>query len=203
VTPKNFSLDELANAFESLPGIGPKTAQRMAIFLLYHDRKAGKKLSSALAVALEKIINCKMCNSFSENDICSLCSDLDRDSTKLCIVETPADQMILEQTNVFRGMYYVLMGKISPLDGVGPKELNFSSIIERVSQKDIKEVILATNFTPEGEATAHAIESIMKGRGLVPPCKISRLAKGVPFGAEIEFTDLGTIAQAVRERKSD
>ena len=196
------TLDELVKALACLPGIGPKTAQRMAIFLLHHNRKVAQRLSEALDGALLKVKNCSMCNSFSEEDICFLCSNTNRDSSMLCIVENPADQMVLEQTKVFKGKYYVLMGKLSPIDGIGPHELNFSGMIDRVSEASIKEVIVATNFTPEGEATAHAIESILKSNSLVPPRRLTRLARGVPFGAEIEFTDLGTIAQAVRERKT-
>ena len=196
------TLDDLVKALSCLPGIGPKTAQRMAIFLLHHNREVAKILSKALDDALLKVKNCSMCNSFSEEDICFLCSNINRDSSMLCIVENPADQMVMEQTRVFKGKYYVLMGKLSPIDGIGPNELNFSGMISRVSEASIKEVIVATNFTPEGEATAHAIESILKSNSLVPPRSLTRLARGVPFGAEIEFTDLGTIAQAVRERKT-
>ncbi len=195
------AFDDLIKSFANLPGIGPKTAQRMAIFLLHHNRDVARELSQTLEAALVKVKNCSMCNSFSEEDVCFLCSNADRETTALCIVETPADQMVLEQTKVFKGRYYVLMGKISPIDGIGPVELNFSGMIKRVSEKNIQEVIVATNFTPEGEATAHAIESILKGNNLVPPRRLTRLARGVPLGAEIEFTDLGTIAQAVRERK--
>jgi recombination protein RecR len=143
-----------------------------------------------------------LCNSFSEEDVCFLCSNEDRNSSMLCIVENLADQMVLEQTKVFKGKYYVLMGKLSPMDGIGPSELNFTGMIKRVSQDSVKEVIIATNFTPEGEATAHAIEAILKKNNLVPPRRLTRLARGVPFGGELEFTDLGTIAQAVRERKT-
>lgn len=195
------TFDGLIKAFSCLPGIGPKSAQRMVVFLLHHNRDAAKQLSRSLEAALVKIKNCNMCNSFSEEDVCFLCSNIERDSSTLCIVETPADQIVLEQTKVFKGKYYVLMGKFSPLEGIGPIELNFKGMIQRVSQNDVKEVIVATNFTPEGEATAHAIESILKGNDLVPPRRLTRLARGVPLGAEIEFTDLGTIAQAVRERK--
>ena len=195
------TFEELVKALSCLPGIGPKTAQRMAIFLLHHNREVAKRLSTSLDDALLKVKNCSKCNSFSEDDICFLCSNTQRDSSILCIVENPADQMIMEQTRVFKGKYYVLMGKLSPIDGIGPEELNFTGMIDRVSEVSVKEVLLATNFTPEGEATAHAIETILKSRRLVPPRRLTRLARGVPFGAEIEFTDLGTIAQAVRERK--
>ena len=197
------TFDELVKALACLPGIGPKTAQRMAIFLIHHNRKVAKCLSKALNDALLKVKNCSMCNSFSEEEICFLCSNTLRDSSILCIVENPVDQIVMEQTKVFKGKYYVLMGKLSPIDGIGPAELNFSGMLERVSEACIKEVIVATNFTPEGEATANAIESILKSNGLAPPRRLTRLARGVPFGAEIEFTDLGTIAQALRERKTN
>jgi recombination protein RecR len=202
VTKVSNAIDSLVKALSSLPGIGPKTAQRMAIFLLQHNRDVAKQLSKSLEEALGKVKNCTMCNSFSEEDVCFLCSNTERDSSILCIVETPADQMVMEQTKVFQGKYYVLMGKLSPMDGIGPVELNFTQMMKRVSKKNVEEVIVATNFTPEGEATAHAIESILIGNNLVPPRRLTRLARGVPFGAEIEFTDLGTIAQAFRERKS-
>ena len=194
-------LEALINALASIPGIGPKTAQRMVIFLLYHNKQVGKKLSDSLEVALRKIQNCSMCNSLTDSVTCSLCLDSDRDQSKLCVVENPADLMILEQTNVFKGKYFVLMGKISPIEGIGPEELNFQGLIERITKNEIREIIIATNFTTEGEATANAIELILRNKKLVPPRVISRLARGVPFGAEIEYTDLGTIAQAVRERK--
>ncbi|MFL2656789.1 MAG: recombination mediator RecR [Burkholderiaceae bacterium] len=200
----NFSsiVDNLVKSLSCLPGIGPKTAQRMAVFLLQHNREVARKLSTTLEDALVKVKNCIMCNSFSEEEVCFLCSNPDRDDSLLCIVETPVDQMVMEQTKVFRGKYYVLMGKLSPIEGIGPEELNFKEMIKRVAQKNIGEVIIATNFTPEGEATAHAIESTLVANNLVPPRRLTRLARGVPLGAEIEFTDLGTIAQAVRERKS-
>ena len=155
-------LEALINALSCIPGIGPKTAQRMAIYLLYHNKQAGKKLSDSLEVALRKIKNCSMCNSLTESDTCSLCLDSDRDQSKLCVVENPADLMILEQTNVFKGKYFVLMGKISPIEGIGPEELNFKGLIERISKNEIREIIIATNFTTEGEATANAIELILK-----------------------------------------
>jgi len=151
--------------------------------------------------ALNNIKNCITCNTFTENEICILCSDSSRDVGKLCIVESPSDLLVLEQSHAFNGQYFVLMGRISPLDGIGPRELKFENLLTRFADKKIKEVIIATNFTPEGDATAHAIELILKDQKLAPPIKITRLAKGVPQGAELEYTDLGTIAQAFRARK--
>jgi recombination protein RecR len=196
-----LTLKNLADAFAKLQGIGPKTAQRISLHLLQHDRESASFLAESLTTALEKINNCNSCNNFCENEICMICSDTTRDDAKLCIVESPSDLLVLEQSHAFNGKYFVLMGKLSPLDGVGPKELKFENLVARFNDCKIKEVILATNFTPEGEATAHAIEIIIKDQKLVPSISITRLAKGVPHGAELEFTDLGTIAQALKERK--
>ena len=195
------SLKNLANAFAKLQGIGPKTAQRISLNLLQYDRESASFLAESLINALNNIKNCITCNTFTENEICILCSDSSRDVGKLCIVESPSDLLVLEQSHAFNGQYFVLMGRISPLDGIGPRELKFENLLTRFADKKIKEVIIATNFTPEGDATAHAIELILKDQKLAPPIKITRLAKGVPQGAELEYTDLGTIAQAFRARK--
>ena len=195
------SLKNLANAFAKLQGIGPKTAQRISLNLLQYDRESASFLAESLINALNNIKNCITCNTFTENEVCILCSDSSRDAGKLCIVESPSDLLVLEQSHAFNGQYFVLMGRISPLDGIGPRELKFENLLTRFADKKIKEVIIATNFTPEGDATAHAIELILKDQKLSPPIKITRLAKGVPQGAELEYTDLGTIAQAFRARK--
>ncbi|OUV02413.1 MAG: recombination protein RecR [Betaproteobacteria bacterium TMED82] len=197
-----LALQKLADAFVKLPGVGPKTAQRNALHLMQYDRGAALKLSEALAEALESLKNCKNCNTFCEDNICELCVDATRDRSKLCIVESPSDLLALEQSQAFNGLYFVLLGKISPIDGVGPKELKFENLMARLSDDLVTEVILATNFTPEGQATAYAIELLLEEQDSLKKKKVSRLARGVPHGAELEFTDLGTIAQAVRERKT-
>jgi len=191
------TLDELIDSLRCLPGVGPKSAQRMAYYLLQHDRQGAARLSSAVANALSKIHHCQKCNSFTESEVCDLCSSSNRDPAILCVVEMPADLMMMEQTQIYRGMYFVLMGRLSPLDGVGPKELHLERLLKRASDGVVKEVLLATNFTVEGEATAHYIGEVLKGRGV----KVTRIARGVPVGGELEYTDSGTLAQAVLERR--
>mgnify|MGYP001144641281 CR=1 FL=1 len=191
------SLEELMEALRCLPGVGPRSAQRMAYHLLQYDREGAKRLSSALALALARVRHCRMCNSFTEGEVCSLCSSGSRDATTLCVVEMPADLMMMEQTQIYRGMYFVLMGRLSPLDGVGPKELHLERLLKRVEDGVVREVLLATNFTVEGEATAHYLGELLKGRGL----KVTRIARGVPVGGELEYTDSGTLAQAILERR--
>ncbi|MCL6555790.1 MAG: recombination mediator RecR [Burkholderiales bacterium] len=191
------SLEELMEALRCLPGVGPRSAQRMAYHLLQYDREGAKRLSSALALALERVQHCRMCNSFTEGEVCTLCSSESRDATTLCVVEMPADLMMMEQTQIYRGMYFVLMGRLSPLDGVGPKELHLERLLKRVENGVVREVLLATNFTVEGEATAHYLGELLKGRGL----KVTRIARGVPVGGELEYTDSGTLAQAILERR--
>jgi recombination protein RecR len=192
------SLDFLTEALRRLPGVGPKSAQRMAFHLLQHDREGAAMLSRALYQAVDAVHHCAMCNTFSETDVCELCADEQRDRTMLCVVETPADQMMIEQTLTYKGLYFVLMGRLSPLDGIGPKDLHLEKLIGRAADGDVKEVVLATNFTNEGEATAHYISEMLKARGL----KVSRLARGVPVGGELEYVDAGTIARAMLDRRS-
>jgi recombination protein RecR len=192
------SLDFLTEALRRLPGVGPKSAQRMAFHLLQHDREGAAMLSRALYQAVDAVHHCAMCNTFSETEVCDLCADEQRDRTLLCIVETPADQMMIEQTLTYKGLYFVLMGRLSPLDGIGPKDLHLEKLISRAGDGEVKEVILATNFTNEGEATAHYISEMLKARGL----KVSRLARGVPVGGELEYVDAGTIARAMLDRRS-
>jgi len=191
------TLDELIESLRCLPGVGPKSAQRMAYYLLQHDRQGAARLSSAVANALAKIHHCQKCNSFTESEVCDLCSSPNRDAAILCVVEMPADLMMMEQTQIYRGMYFVLMGRLSPLDGVGPKELHLERLLKRASDGVVKEVLLATNFTVEGEATAHYLGEALKGKGI----KVTRIARGVPVGGELEYTDSGTLAQAVLERR--
>ena len=195
------SLSALTEAFARLPGIGPKTAQRMALHLLQHDRAGAELLGRSLLEAVTRLGHCQSCNTFSESPTCELCQDDGRDSSLLCVVETPADLMVMEQTQSFKGTYFVLMGRLSPLDGIGPKDIHLERLLSRAAEPLVQEIVVATNFTPEGEATAHAIETLLKSHGLVPPRRVTRLARGVPVGGELEYVDLGTIAQAVRDRR--
>ncbi len=191
------ALDELVEALRCLPGVGPKSAQRMAYHLLQRDQKGARRLAMALEHAMQVLRHCGRCNAFSEDEVCERCASLRRDASLLCVVEMPADLNMLEQTHAFQGMYYVLMGHISPLDGIGPKELHLERLLARACDGVVKEVILATNFTNEGEATAHYLGEILRARGL----GVSRIARGLPVGGEIEHTDAGTIAQALIERR--
>jgi recombination protein RecR len=192
------SLDFLTEALRRLPGVGPKSAQRMAFHLLQHDREGASMLSRALYQAVEAVHHCAMCNTFSELEICELCADPERDHALLCVVETPADQLMIEQTLTYKGLYFVLMGRLSPLDGIGPRDLHLEKLVSRAADGIVGEVVLATNFTNEGEATAHYISEMLKARGL----KVSRLARGVPVGGELEYVDAGTIARAMLDRRS-
>ncbi len=192
------ALASLTSAFKCLPGVGPRTAQRFAFHFLQHDREGASLLSAALNQALLTVRNCDRCNTFTEHAVCETCSSDRRDATRLCVVETPADQLMIEQTLAFEGLYFVLMGKLSPIDGIGPADINFDRLIARAADGKVKEVILATNFTQEGEATAHYIAETLKAKGL----HVSRLARGVPLGSELEYVDASTLAQALRERKS-
>jgi recombination protein RecR len=192
------SLDFLADSLRRLPGIGPKSAQRMAYHLLQHDREGAAQLGRALTQAVDKIHHCARCNTFTENEVCETCLNVERDASLLCVVETPADQLMIEQTLTYKGLYFVLMGHLSPLDGIGPKDIHLEKLINRATDGVVAEVVLATNFTNEGEATAHYISETLKARGL----KVSRLARGVPVGGELEYVDAGTIARAMLDRRS-
>ena len=191
------TLDELVSALRCLPGVGPRSAQRMAYHLLQHDRPGAGRLSHALEQALQKIHHCARCNTFTEEEFCDRCGSGKREAELLCVVETPADLNMMEQTHAYSGMYFVLMGHISPLDGIGPRELKLEKLLARASDGIVKEVIIATNFTNEGEATAHYIGELLSARNL----KVSRIARGIPVGGELEHTDSGTIAQALAERR--
>ena len=197
------SFKELVGALAKLPGVGPKTAQRYAFYLLHVNRSAGQSLLESITEALRKISNCCKCNSLCEGKVCKICTDSNRDPTKLCIVESPSDLLAVEQSHAFDGLYFVLMGKVSFIDGVGPKDLGFERLFFRAEEEEVKEIIIATNFTAEGEATAQAIESLFKQNLKTKKKRLARLARGVPYGAELEYTDLGTIAQAFRERKQE
>jgi recombination protein RecR len=192
------SLQGLVEAFKRLPGVGPKTAQRMAYHLLQHDRPAAERLGAALVHAVQAVRHCAQCNTFTEAEVCSTCLNAKRDATLLCVVETPADQNMIEQTNSYHGLYFVLMGRLSPLEGIGPKDVNFDKLLARATDGRVQEVILATNFTTEGETTAHYLSESLKARGI----KVTRLARGVPAGAELEYTDAATLAFALHDRRA-
>jgi recombination protein RecR len=191
------TLEELIEALRCLPGVGPKAAQRMAFHLVQRDKPGAQRLSSALAGALRSIRRCAKCNTFTESELCDLCSSPKRDTALLCVVETPADLLMMEQTLAYPGLYFVLMGRLSPLDGIGPREIGLDVLQRRVADGQIREVIVATNFTNEGEATAHYIGEMLKDKGI----KVSRIARGIPVGGELEYVDTGTLAQALAERR--
>ncbi|AXS79211.1 recombination mediator RecR [Dechloromonas sp. HYN0024] len=191
-------LDSLIEALRCLPGVGPKSAQRMAYHLLQRDRKGAQRLGDAVHHALQTIRHCQRCNTFTEAEICERCASPRRDPTLLCVVETPVDMNMMEQTQSYRGLYYVLMGKISPLDGIGPKEIGLDRLMARALDGEVREVILATNYTNEGEATAHYITAMLGAKGV----GVTRIARGIPVGGELEYVDSGTLAQALRERKA-
>ena len=192
------SLDELMAALRCLPGVGPKSAQRMAYHLLQRDRPGAARLSGALHTALERIRHCEKCNSFSEALLCDLCASVRRDASLLCVVESPADLLRVEQTQSYSGMYFVLAGVLSPLDGVGPKEIHLDRLLKRAADGIVREVVLATNFTAEGEATAHYVSELLAARGI----QVTRIARGLPVGGELDHVDTGTLAQAVIERRA-
>ncbi len=191
------ALDALVQALKRLPGVGIKSAQRMAFHLLQHDRGGAQALARALEQAVSQVRHCERCHTFTEAPVCSTCQDARRDHSKLCVVETPADQSALERTGAYKGLYFVLMGKLSPLDGIGPHDIGLKKLFDRALDGEVQEVILATNFTAEGEATAHVISEALKARGL----GVTRLARGVPAGSELEYVDLGTIAHALVDRR--
>ena len=203
------ALESLTQALRRLPGVGAKSAARMAFHLLQHDKPGALQMARALTHAVESVRHCALCNTLTEHEICSTCSNPGRDRSKLCVVETPADQAALERTLAYRGLYFVLMGKLSPLDGIGPNDIGLQKLFDRVVPRDaqgepvvalereVQEVILATNFTAEGEATAHVIAQALKSRNV----QVTRLARGVPVGSELEYVDLGTIAHALVDRR--
>jgi recombination protein RecR len=195
--PAAQGLDRLVEALRVLPGVGPRSAQRMAYYLLQHDRPGAEALANALSGALAVVRRCAMCNNFAEEELCAFCRSPRRDRTMLCVVETPADLATVEHTLSYSGMYFVLMGRLSPLDGVGPKDIGLDRLLERAGTGEVQEVILATNFTNEGEATAHYIAEMLKVRHV----KVSRIARGVPLGGELEYVDVGTISQAIQDRR--
>ena len=191
------ALEQLIDGLRCLPGVGPKSALRMAYYLLQRDRKGAAKLGQSLENALQVLGHCTLCNNFSETSICPVCESERRDATQLCVVEMPTDLMMMEQTHSYSGMYFVLMGRLSPLDGIGPKEINLDKLIKRAQDGVVTEVILATNYTVEGEATAHYISQLLKTRNIA----VSRIARGLPMGGEIEYVDSGTLSMALLGRK--
>ena len=191
------SLDALIDALRRLPGVGVKSAQRMAFYLLQHDRDGAQRLAHSLQSAVANVRHCERCHTFTEAAVCSICLDGTRDARQLCVVETPADQAALERSGSYRGLYFVLMGRLSPLDGVGTADIGAHQLIERATDGHTEEVIIATNFTAEGEATAHVLAEALRARGL----RVTRLARGVPVGSELEYVDLGTIAHALVDRR--
>ena len=199
------SLEHLVQALRRLPGVGVKSAQRMAFHLLQHDREGALHLARALEHAAASVQHCALCHTFTEEAICPTCLDPRRDRSQLCVVETPADQAAMERTGAYKGLFFVLMGKLSPLDGVGPHDIGLQKLFDRIDApaqtptglSEVREVILATNFTAEGETTAHVITQALKGRGV----QVTRLARGVPVGSELEYVDLGTIAHALVDRR--
>ncbi len=191
------ALDGLIDALRRLPGVGVKSAQRMAFHLLQHDREGARRLAGALTDSMQRMRHCQRCHTFTEGEVCSTCVNPQRDARQLCVVETPADQAALERSASYKGLYFVLMGRISPLQGVGPADVGAHQLLERASDGVVQEVILATGFTAEGEVTAHALAQALRARGL----KVTRLARGVPAGSELEYVDLSTIAHAMGDRK--
>lgn len=190
-------LESLIEALRVLPGVGPRSAQRMAYHLLQRERIGAERLARALSAALASVRHCAKCNNFTEDELCVLCRSPRRDPSLLCVVETPADLAMVEQSMTYSGMYFVLMGRLSPLDGVGPREIGLGKLLERAADGVVQEVILATNFTNEGEATAHYIAEMLRARAI----KVSRIARGVPLGGELEYVDAGTISQALIDRR--
>ncbi|MCW5654694.1 recombination mediator RecR [Hydrogenophaga sp.] len=198
----NHSLEVLVQALRRLPGVGVKSAQRMAFHLLQHDRQGAQQLARALDHAVTTVKHCALCHTFTEDEVCATCRDPRRDHGQLCVVETPADQAAMERTGAYKGLYFVLMGKLSPLDDVGPRDIGLQKLFDRVAgtvpeEPAVRELILATNFTAEGETTAHLIAQALKGSGV----QVTRLARGVPVGSELEYVDLGTIAHALVDRR--
>lgn len=194
---KDSLIARLTDAFCCLPGVGPKTAQRMVLYLLERDRDGGRHLAGRLVEAMERVHQCRVCRNLTEADVCEICAAGNRDESLLCIVETPADVLAIEQTGHYRGMYFVLMGNLSPIDGIGPVELGIDQLLQR-SDNGVDEVILALASTVEGEATTHFISEAVKQKGI----RVSRIAQGIPLGGELEYIDGGTLSHALNGRKA-
>jgi recombination protein RecR len=194
---KPAALEALIQALRCLPGVGPKSAQRMAYHLLQRDTAGAQRLSESLSDALTRIRHCARCNTFTESELCALCASPRRDTSLLCVVESPGDLLMIEQSQSYKGLYFVLMGRLSPLDGIGPAEIHLDRLAKRAGDGLVREVVLATNFTVEGEATAHYVSEMLAGKGV----KVTRIARGLPVGGELEHVDSGTLAQAMLERR--
>jgi len=190
-------IEKLNEAFSKLPGVGSKTAQRFIYYLLERDRPGGLEIAKALTDAMENVKNCEKCRTLTEKNICEICSNISRDNTQLCVVETPSDIHVIEQSGVYTGKYFVLSGYLSPIDGIGAAELGLNELEELLSKSNISEIILATNATIEGEVTAHYIHNLAKKYQV----KTTRIAHGIPLGGELEYTDINTIAHALSGRK--
>ena len=191
------ALEDLVEALRRLPGVGVKSAQRMTYHLLQHDRPAAEQLAAALTQAARSVRHCTRCHTFTEAELCATCADTRRDTRMLAVVETPADQAAVERSGSFKGLYFVLLGRLSPLDGVGTSEIGAERLLERACDGVVEEVVLATGFTAEGELTAQALATALKARGL----KVTRLARGVPAGSDLEYVDMSTIAYALHDRR--
>jgi recombination protein RecR len=189
-------LEQLIEAFRVLPGVGQKTAQRMAYHVLERERDGGRRLAEVLASSIERIGHCVRCRDFSETETCATCASASRDAQQLCAVESPADRLVIEQATGYRGLYFVLQGRLSPLDGIGPRELGLEQLASRLATGEVQELIIATNPTVEGEATAHYLAQLARNHGVRP----SRLAHGVPLGGELEYVDRGTLSHAFGSR---
>lgn len=196
--PEPAPLKALIDALKRLPGVGDRTARRMAYHLFQHDLQGAKQLAQALDHAVQNLQHCTRCNGLSETPLCIICENTQRDASLLCVVETPSDQNMIEASHGYRGLYYVLMGRLAPIEGVGPKTLQIEKLVARASEPEVKEVILATNFTSEGETTAHHLAELLRAHGV----RVTRLARGVPAGSELEYVDASTIAWALHERKN-
>ena len=192
------ALQNLMDTLRCLPGVGPKSAQRMTLHLLERDREGASALARALEEAVERVDHCTRCRNFTELDVCEICSDQKRDAKTICIVETPADVLAIEESGVFKGVYFVLMGHLSPIDGIGPAEIGLEVFQQRVIAEGISEVILATNPTVEGEATAYYLTDMLQAQGV----RVSRIAHGVPLGGELEYVDGSTLAHALSGRRT-
>ena len=194
------ALDRLVDALKHLPGIGPRSAQRIAFHLLQHDRDAAVRLGEALLAAAQTIRHCERCNTLTEQPVCETCSSPKRDAHLLCVVESPSDQLMIEHSLSYSGLYFVLLGRLSPLDGIGPREIQMEQLIARATDGVVGVAIVATSYTSEGDATALYIGRLLKERD--PRIRVTRLARGVPAGAELEYTDVNTIAQAMLDRRA-
>jgi recombination protein RecR len=195
----NYSplIDRLIEALRCLPGVGPKSAQRIAFHLLERNREGARRLAAALREAVETVRHCERCRNFSDASLCRVCAGTKRDASLLCVVESPTDIGLIEQAGGYSGRYFVLMGRLSPLDGIGPEDLGIKKLTDLLNTGEVTEVILATSTTVEGQATAHYLTELIQGRGI----RVTRLAQGIPLGGELEFVDSGTLAHAISSRR--